>query len=97
MPASDRLTVEDLRVSFARGSLEAVRGVSLTIAPGEAYGLVGESGSGKSLTCRAILPGSPWAGSAVAAEGDPVPVRAVPSSTRIVRIPNDATSAESAS
>ena len=32
-----------------------MRGVSFTIASGEAFGLVGESGSGKSLTCRAIL------------------------------------------
>ncbi|GAA2395459.1 ABC transporter ATP-binding protein [Dactylosporangium salmoneum] len=48
------LRVDDLRVTVG-GDLEAVREVSLTLAPGEALGLVGESGSGKTLTCRAVL------------------------------------------
>jgi len=51
---ADRLVVDGLRISFAHGS-EVVRGVSLEIPPGSAYGLVGESGSGKTLTCRAVL------------------------------------------
>ena len=42
-------------VTFAGDGRPVVRGVSFTIASGEAFGLVGESGSGKSLTCRAIL------------------------------------------
>jgi len=37
------------------GEIQAVSGVSLTIAPAETLGLVGESGCGKSTTGRAIL------------------------------------------
>jgi peptide/nickel transport system ATP-binding protein len=51
------LAVEGLRVEFPTrvGTLVAVDGVSLTIAPGEVLGVVGESGAGKSLTGAAII------------------------------------------
>ena len=47
------LEIKDLHVWF--GENEVVRGVSLTLEPGEVLGLVGESGSGKSVTSLAIL------------------------------------------
>ncbi|MGW4964770.1 dipeptide ABC transporter ATP-binding protein [Nonomuraea sp. NPDC004186] len=47
------VAVEDLRVSF--GGTEVVRGVSLSLAPGECVAVVGESGSGKSVTARTLL------------------------------------------
>ncbi|MDR1387409.1 MAG: dipeptide/oligopeptide/nickel ABC transporter permease/ATP-binding protein [Propionibacteriaceae bacterium] len=50
------LTVEGLRVFFPGpdGPLQPVRGVSFSVAAGQALGLVGESGSGKSLTALAV-------------------------------------------
>jgi len=51
------LDVEDLHVSFAtgRGAVQAVQGVSLTLAQGRTLGIVGESGSGKTVLSRAIM------------------------------------------
>lgn len=46
--------VTDLVIEAADGA-ELVRGVSVSVRPGEALGIVGESGSGKTLTCRALL------------------------------------------
>lgn len=50
---NDLLTIENVRIRY--GELEAVRGVSLSLKPGETLGLVGESGCGKSSLGRAIL------------------------------------------
>jgi oligopeptide/dipeptide ABC transporter ATP-binding protein len=51
------LAVEGLRVEIPtrRGTVQAVRGVSFGVRPGETFALVGESGSGKTMTCRAIV------------------------------------------
>ncbi|NGZ75115.1 ABC transporter ATP-binding protein [Saccharibacillus alkalitolerans] len=58
------LEVRDLQVHFpirgglfgrTQGFVKAVDGVSLSIEPGQTYGLVGESGSGKTTTGRAVI------------------------------------------
>ncbi|MDX2103856.1 MAG: ABC transporter ATP-binding protein [Alphaproteobacteria bacterium] len=53
------LSVQDLTVSFAvpgtGAAVQAVRGLSFTLARGETLAVVGESGSGKSVTALSLL------------------------------------------
>jgi len=57
-PTADALlSIEDLAVRFGDGpdAVDAVRGASLAVRPGETLALVGESGSGKSVTALSVL------------------------------------------
>ncbi len=51
------LEVKDLVVHFVleTGTVKAVRGVDLTLYPGQVLGVVGESGCGKSVTAHSIM------------------------------------------
>lgn len=51
------LTIENLHITFSTpdGDVEAVKGLSLELFPGEILGIAGESGSGKSQTWMAPL------------------------------------------
>ena len=64
------LELRDLEVAY--GGVPAVRGLSLTVAPGEIVGLIGPNGAGKSTTLK-MLTGilMPTSGAAVVAGLNP--------------------------
>jgi len=51
------LEIKDLKVTFPTddGFVQAVDGVSISVAPGETVAIVGESGSGKTVTSLSVL------------------------------------------
>ncbi|MGH7265072.1 MAG: ATP-binding cassette domain-containing protein, partial [Candidatus Rokuibacteriota bacterium] len=51
------LQLDELSITYATraGDVRAVRGVSLALERGQAYGLVGESGCGKTSIALAIM------------------------------------------
>ncbi len=54
------LELENLSVRY--GAVEAVRGLSLDVRPGEIVGLIGPNGAGKSSTLHAIMGAAPVVG-----------------------------------
>ncbi|HXR10788.1 MAG TPA: ATP-binding cassette domain-containing protein, partial [Gaiellaceae bacterium] len=62
------LVVDGLRVRY--GAVEAVRGLSLEVKPGEIVGLIGPNGAGKSSTLHAIMGVAPVAGGDVRLDGE---------------------------
>ena len=61
--ADMRLEVHDLHVSYGR--VHAVRGVSLTVEPGEIVAVLGANGAGKSSLLKALIGLEPAAGGRV--------------------------------
>jgi ABC-2 type transport system ATP-binding protein len=53
MGSAPPLSIENLSVSY--GTKRAVRGLSLTVRPGEVYGLLGSNGAGKSSTMKSVV------------------------------------------
>ncbi|MEO8431370.1 MAG: ABC transporter ATP-binding protein [Acidobacteriota bacterium] len=74
MPIEPVLEVVDLRVSY--GAIEALKGVTLSLRPGEIVTLIGANGAGKSTTLRAIMGLVPSNSGTIRYQGAPVGSRA---------------------
>ena len=61
------LVLEKLSVRY--GAVDAVRGLSLEVQPGQIVGLIGPNGAGKSSTLHAIMGSAPIAGGDVLLDG----------------------------
>lgn len=71
MPADRDIELRDF--SYRYGKVEAVRNLTLSIAPGEMFGLIGPDGAGKTTTIRAICGLLPPAAGSISVFGlDPV-------------------------
>ena len=92
---SAAIEVRDLRFTYGKG-IEALRGVSFSIADGECVGLIGPNGAGKStllLHLNGLLPESGSGPAAVFVQGMPVAAEHLPEVRRKVGLlfqdPND--------
>jgi branched-chain amino acid transport system ATP-binding protein len=61
------LTLEKLSIRY--GAVDAVRGLSLEVQPGQIVGLIGPNGAGKSSTLHAIMGSAPIVGGDVLLDG----------------------------
>ena len=61
------LRVTDLRVRY--GEMEALRGISFEVAPGEAVAILGANGAGKTTTLKALMGLVPLVGGAITLDG----------------------------
>ena len=66
-PTMNSLALEKLSVRY--GAVDAVRGLSLEVKPGQIVGLIGPNGAGKSSTLHAIMGSAPVVGGDVLFEG----------------------------
>ena len=64
------LTIRDLRVRY--GAVEALKGISLDVAPGQIVSLLGANGAGKTTTLMAISGLVPVSGGTIEFEGRPL-------------------------
>jgi ABC-type polar amino acid transport system ATPase subunit len=78
---TDTLTVRDLHVT--RGPNHILRGVSLSVAPGEILALMGASGGGKSTALRAIVALQPFDSGSVTLGDVSLQPGAVPPESRL--------------
>jgi branched-chain amino acid transport system ATP-binding protein len=67
------LSLHDLHVRY--GAVDAVRGLSLEVKPGEIVGLIGPNGAGKSSTLHAIMGAAPRVGGEIRLDGRPLRTR----------------------
>jgi branched-chain amino acid transport system ATP-binding protein len=67
------LRIDDLHVRFSRARI--IKGLSLTVAPGEIVGLAGRNGAGKTTTLRAISGLTHRSSGTIELDGQPVPSR----------------------
>ncbi len=72
------LEIKGLRIAFAsrRGTVEAVKGIDLSVGQGEILGVVGESGAGKSTIGNAVMgllePPGERTGGEIRLKGEPI-------------------------
>jgi Cu-processing system ATP-binding protein len=64
--------VEARGVTKDFGSIQAVKGVDLSIAPGELFGLIGHNGAGKSTLFKMMLGLIPLTSGTIHLDGEPI-------------------------